>query len=703
MKAPSEIPSEQTIFDELAKICSLPGYVHVIAYLCFRDNMVRYSGDMKPEDMHHLFSKVRLIRTEISTLIGLLLKNEIDYSLPAPDVMQMYLDRTESLLEEIHHAMAGAFAAHFPPLKAKDKSFNPFTIGAVLREPIFYSGESAYPFQYRDLSPKKYARDDEWLKGTKGFSIQLARDIVNAVSRVQEEKAVTVLSALKEKPREAWTVLPAYIFAAQEIADHANVDVVTVNKVLETFAVPNGERNSGFTAIDNFNVANTSPLIRTADNEYILFQIYSLAQALYEAPFYWMGADRLYVNTAMQHRGLFTEEFAAERLTKVFGRSNVYSNVDIFESKGKKVSEIDVLVLFGNRAIVLQAKSKRLTLESRKGNDGQIREDFKKSIQDSCDQAYVCASLLESRSYVFKDAHSRVVTIPATIRDVYILCVISDHYPALSFQTRQFLRFEPTKTISPPFVLDVFTLDAMTEMLESPLQLISYVDRRTRYFDKLMASHELTILSYHLKKNLWLNKKHDMVMLDDDLSIDLDLSMLVRRDGVPGKRTPDGILTRLESTTLGRMVKEIESRPDPDTIDLGCLLLMLSEETIVKLSQGIDALTKLTLADGLNHDLTFALGQGDSGLTVHCNNDPIEIGWSRLENHCRKRKYTEKAERWFGLCVAPRNSLVRFCLSLNFKWERSEEMDALTRNMARPQKLAKALKSFEGGKGSKRS
>ena len=72
-----------------------------------------------------------------------------------------------------------------------------------------------------------------------------------------------------------------------------------------------------------------------------------------------------------------------------------------------------------------------------------------------------------------------------------------------------------------------------------------------------------------------------MVMLDDDISMDLDLSMLVRRDDIPGKRTPDGILTRFAATTVGRFVKEIEAQPDPATIDLGYMLLTLSEETVV--------------------------------------------------------------------------------------------------------------------------
>jgi hypothetical protein len=178
------------------------------------------------------------------------------------------------------------------------------------------------------------------------------------------------------------------------------------------------------------------------------------------------------------------------------------------ESKAKKVGEIDVLVLFGNRALVLQAKSKRLTLEARRGNDGYIRDDFKKSIQDSFDQAYKCARMLGDAKYTLEDSDSNKIAIPMPIKEIYILCVVSDHYPALSLQARQFLQFQATDGVSPPFVLDVFTLDAMTEMLESPLQLVSYIDRRTNYSEKLVASHELTILAYHLKQNLWLRIRH---------------------------------------------------------------------------------------------------------------------------------------------------------------------------------------------------
>ncbi|WP_205012746.1 hypothetical protein [Nitrosomonas sp. HPC101] len=200
--------SEQEIFDELASLCASPGYAHAVAYLCSRDNMIRYSGEMTAEDMQHLFSKSRLIRTETSTLIGLMLKSPIDYTLPAPPVLEKYIESTEALLEEIHHAMSASFWQDIDPAKIAEEGFNPFTSGAALREPIFYGGESAYSFQYRDFSPAKYANDDPWLIANRGFSIHDARNVVFAISRLQDEKSISVMHSMRGTSQETWTFLP---------------------------------------------------------------------------------------------------------------------------------------------------------------------------------------------------------------------------------------------------------------------------------------------------------------------------------------------------------------------------------------------------------------------------------------------------------------------------------------------------------------
>ena len=49
-----------------------------------------------------MFSPNRLIRTEISTLIGLMIQGEMDWTMPSPHVVQEQMDRMDALLKELH-------------------------------------------------------------------------------------------------------------------------------------------------------------------------------------------------------------------------------------------------------------------------------------------------------------------------------------------------------------------------------------------------------------------------------------------------------------------------------------------------------------------------------------------------------------------------------------------------------------------------
>ena len=177
----------------------------------------------------------------------------------------------------------------------------------------------------------------------------------------------------------------------------------------------------------------------------------SLTEASYDSPFYWMGADKTYADVAMAHRGEFTEAFTAGRLERVFGTDKVFHNIDIWDSKArkKKLGEIDVLVLIGDRALVVQPKSKKLTLEARKGNDLQLQSDFKSAVQDACDQAFECSKHLVSGKGEFADSAGKEILVPSPLKHIHPVCVVADHYPALSFQARQFLKFKGTDVINP--------------------------------------------------------------------------------------------------------------------------------------------------------------------------------------------------------------------------------------------------------------
>ena len=676
--------SEADVFFNLADLCKSAGYVHTLAFICYRDNIVGYSENLCEADLLPTYSVDRLIRTEISTLIGLLIQGDINWSVPSADAFNRQIARTEALLKELHQTFLSTMLSPAEDDVARAEwCAEVMGQGRVLREVIFYGGESAYSFQYRDFAQAKYGADDDWLKECKGFAVGEARTVVHAIARLQEEKLRATLVAMATLSPDQRSLLPGFTFSLKEVAELSELPDATVESVLAAFSLDPTDKNDSFRAIDQFNVANAKPLLRQADN-FVLFQSYSLAEALYESPFYWMTLDGRYAPTAMKNRGRFTESFCRDRLELVFGKECVHSNVDIFESKtrkARKLAEIDILVLFGDRVLVVQAKSKRLTIESRKGNDGQIRDDFTKSVQNSYDQGLICARHLSDPGVSVRDSQGQPMRVPRRVSEIYILCVVADHYPALNLQVRQFLKWQRTTTIQPPLALDVFALDAITEMLQSPLYFLSYLSRRSAYAERLMAPHETVILAYHLQRNLWIKNDTDLLMVGDDFSAGLDVAMWVRHDGVKGERTPVGVLTRFRSTAVGRIVSAIEASPERSIIDFGLLLLSLNEKAVLDASDGIAQIAEMTRRDADKHDLTLGFESPNTGFTVHCTPAPLSSAKAQLQSHCESRKYIAKAGTWFGICLEPSDESIRFGFKLEYEWRLDKRLERKTQSV----------------------
>lgn len=680
--------SEQEVFGALEYLCTAPGYVHVLAMLSFRDNLVLYPGELTSDALSASYAPERTIRTEFSTLLGLMLKHPVDFSLPAPAEMQRLADQTYALLQELHACLnqpmlaAVRRAAQEAQAGLSREEATPFLSGGVLREAIFYGGESAYSFQYAAFAVERYSGDDAWLWENKGFRIADGRAVAEALSRLANKNLQATLDQLPDLPPEQWTMLPGFTFTLDDIADAANIPPTIAASVLAAVTAPVAPTNAGFTSIGDFNLANACPILRAPSGDYVALQAYGVVEALYDSPYYWMAADKAYATTAFRHRGDFTEALIARRLAEVFGEANVHRGVNVV-GNGRRVGEVDVLVLFADRALVVQCKSKKLTLEARRGNDLQLRDDFKKAVQEAYDQAFLCAKCLQDPALRFERADDGVeVAIPA-LREIYPLCVLSDHYPALAAQARGFLKAESDAVIRAPLVGDVFLIDVLAEMLASPLHFLSYVNRRVGYADRIVPTSELAILGYHLQQNLWLEDKTGMITLAEDFSIPLDAAMTVRRLGVPGRDTPEGVLTRLDGLQLDRLLKAIEARADPAFVDLGFLLLSLNDQTLQNLDRGLKQVAERTRRDGKSHDLTLGFDDSQGGLTVHCSRLPNDEGAARLTDHCRRRKYLHRAESWFGLSVRADDGLPKFGIQLRFPWTYDAAMERATQGMTR--------------------
>ncbi|MBB4099377.1 YecA family protein [Sphingomonas kyeonggiensis] len=669
---------EDEIFEDLAKMAAEPGYAHVIAGFCTRDNFTWYSDEIRAEDLSHLYSRSRLIRTEMFTLIGLLVRFDPDFDAPPPAHSAALVERTEALLSELHMSMSRPWFEEIRAAMEASVPVNPWQGGDAMREPIFYGGEAAFAFQNCDFAARKYAADDNWLIANRGASINDMIVVAKVIGELQNERLGAAFKA-GATPLDDPRVLGAFVFTVDDLAARSTLSAETIAACVNAFAFPREHGNSSFKALHDFNAVNGSPILTIDSERFLLFHFNALAEALYESPFYWLGADKTYAATALKHRGQYTEAFALDRLGAVFGEARVYQGVNIERGKGDRLGEIDVLMLFGDRAIVLQAKSKRLTLEARRGNDLQIRGDFKAAVQDAYDQAMDCAVALRDPTLRFVTAEGDELSIPA-VSQIFPVCLVADHYPALAFQADQFLLRRDVDGVVAPLIIDVFTLDVMAEMLDRPLRFLSYLELRARASSKIHIHHEITLLAYHIKYNLWLDDEYDFVALEDDFAADIEIAMGARRFGLPGKRTPNGILTVTEGRRVDAIIRAIEAEPMGAMIDLVLLIYQLSGNAMKELLGGIDRVLASALTNGKSD---FSLGFADTGLTVHANFAPRSEAEPRLEAHMMLGKYRQRKGSWYGLALLPTDGSVRFGKKVAFPWKFDSKLDRMAREMQR--------------------
>lgn len=678
--------SEAEVFEDIATLCSSPGYIHAIAYFCWRDNLIRYDQTLVADDVQSHYGQPNLIRTEISTLIGLMARAPIEIELPTPEVMQGYIDRTDVIMNELHHAMmASAFfeGKDWAALHAEGKT--PFDQASTMREPIFYGGESAYDFQYEELTPLKYQADDTWISDNRGFVITDALTVAKVIRDGYMAKIASWRDVMLAKLPDEWTLLPLFIFKREDIVIESGLPEATVDAVLCAFRFAAYERNNSFTGVSEFNETNARPILHLGDGSYVLFQHYQLQESLYESPFFWMMADATYRPTATANRGDFTESYASERLGAVFGKARVLRNIDIYRGKNRYV-EADALVIFGDHSVVVQAKSKRLTLEARKGNDQVLRDDFRKAVENAYEQALLCANALQNpAAFTFRDSEGAEVGISYPIRTVFPVCVLVDHYPALSFQGRQFLKVRATEAVRPPLITDVFTLDVLAEFLRTPIQFLNYLDLRAQAHDRLLVTNELVPFSYHLKNNLWLDPQYDMVNLGEDFTAHVDVAMTVRRRGASGNPEVEGVLTRYRGTSIGSLFDQIEEASIPELTGLGLWLLQLSGESGEGLVRALDAQARAAIRQRVTKDLSLPFAEQSSGLTIHLSELPDQVACEKLLRHCKLKKYELKASRWFGLILSPANCRIRHALVLDEPWEPSPAIEEILATLPRRQ------------------
>ena len=254
---PQEARDEAKIFEDLQKLCRSPGYIHAIAFFCWRDNLIHSAGDhITEDDIKHQYYQEKLLRSEISTLIGLMVKGDMDINVPELSVLQNYLNLSEALLHEMHMSLQKPWMAAFRAMARNPRKamlIDPFSTADGLREPIFYGGESAYNFQYEELALRKYSADNDWLKAQVGFTIEEARLVAHNLGELQMQKVSGLREAMLKLHPDQWTFLPGFVFGAHELEGPTGLSLEKIERILLAFTVDPQKANASFCSLSAFN------------------------------------------------------------------------------------------------------------------------------------------------------------------------------------------------------------------------------------------------------------------------------------------------------------------------------------------------------------------------------------------------------------------------------------------------------------------
>ena len=622
---------------DLEKLTQEEGFMYTFCGLVLR------SLWMSPDQVADIDWQERPNPQELSLLLGLMVKHQLGLELPSSaQVSDIQFTSATRLLEELHGALN--FSGEFSESETVTDYEAWMSSGKGMAEPIFYSGDGAYGFQYLEMAERRYAADREWLKSHLGIELETVINITRQLQQLANDRAdlITTSSSFEEM---CMNCLLTFTFEPEDIV---GFDEDAVRCFLKAFSLAPGAVNEELSAVGDYNAVNSHPVIQLEPERYFLPIFLNLAESVYVSPFYWMLEDSQYRETSLKNRGAATEQIAKEHLMQVFGEANVFRGVQV-KRNGQDVTDIDVFATAGNKAVIVQAKSKKLTTLSKRGDDRSLRRDFKQAIQEAYAQGIISRKALLDKSTALLDESGQEIALPEEIDDAYIICLTGDHYPAITIQVDNYLQ----KDIGDPYpvAISIFDLEIVSFYLRDPFDFLYYMRQRSVHAEIIRSDSEMSLLGFHLKEKLFPPENSDILFADPTYAQLVDANYPVARGHWEHTEAAERLFHQWKNPTFDLIVDDVKITKQPGFTDALFLLYDLAggaADTIVAAMEGRRRLTEL---DGKMHDASVPVPSQASGVTFMSFPSLTDTTADRFAGFAQARKYRARADEWLALGV----------------------------------------------------
>lgn len=580
-----------TIIANLSRLAQEDGFIYTYCLIALKDSA------FDPETVSTINWDERLNPQELSFLLGLLALSPLRLgSPPSESTAAGQEKRARQLFEELHHSFfpSSLSAALSPPNPVQpsqpDSDAPPASIDTFV-ESTFYSELGAFHFQYLDLAQRRYLADSSWLTHHLGVPFESLLAIPSQLGALIDSRYKS-LSPPETFQQLCEAVLSIFCFNPEDLS---GIPINVLGAFLEhfTFKPPFGQDRP--LSPGAYHPIESHPLVSLGEDTYFLPIFSSLPRTIFESPLYWMIDDAQYRENSLQNKGQFTEEEALRLLADIFGAHNVHRDVKITFGRDE-VTDIDVLVVYDTKAIVVQAKSKRLTIDARQGDVTSLKNDFQRAVQDAYNQGLVSKKALLDGNHTFVSSDGNPIAGVEKVDDAYIICVTTDQYPGLLYHAKQLLTGAGEG--DHPLCVSLFDLEIIVHYLHEPVDLLYYCRQRARYSGQYMADSEMVLLGYHLHEKLQSMPGFQMTLVARGYAQSIDADFPIARGEQPVFAGYEPLRQMWKTRGLDELAGGIRNCGGLGFVDAAFLLYDLSGDMFERFVQEARARVNATAQDG---------------------------------------------------------------------------------------------------------
>ncbi|WP_327096076.1 hypothetical protein OIE68_40055 [Nocardia vinacea] len=337
----------------------------------------------------------------------------------------------------------------------------------------------------------------------------LANEVAEAADVDQALDIDSHLHTLAED-RSAYPLTSAVTVAAQ-----SGLAIETVQTVLDLFTVSLPTDPPAHVALEFFRGGSPlrmRPLLRAEDGSYALAHDALFIHAIRERVEAELKSDNAAWNAYQKHRGEYLEASCLQLLAAHLPGYTVHSGFDYLVPENdaeqnpqdftKKV-EGDGLLILDDVACVVEAKAVAMRAPSRTGRSGPLWHDLRRMVTDAAEQGH------RMRERILTDGGLRLVDGTwldlSYIREVHTVAVTLDDLSGIATITHELIDAGLLTDENLPWVVSVYDLRVISELIERPSELLLYVRRRTEVelTKRLRAADELDYFVHFLDAQLY--------------------------------------------------------------------------------------------------------------------------------------------------------------------------------------------------------